>query len=86
MANLLKRDEAELTGKVGIGAQAYEAFGEEAGEDKLETVEEFPDAFKPAAGVLASCPAAPRNTPSSTVPWDIIVCPHTPTSCPQDLG
>lgn len=50
VANLLKRDEAELTGKVGIGQQAYEAFGEEAGEDKLASVEEFPDAFKPAAG------------------------------------
>jgi hypothetical protein len=51
VASLLKRDKAELTGKVSIGAQAYEAFGEEVGEDKLANVEEFPDAFKPAAGL-----------------------------------
>lgn len=50
MANLLQRDEAELTGKTGIGAEAYEAFGQEAGVDKLLTVEDFPDAFKPAGG------------------------------------
>lgn len=50
VANLLQRDEAELTGKTGIGAEAYEAFGQEAGVDKLLTVEDFPDAFKPAGG------------------------------------
>jgi hypothetical protein len=50
VANLLKRDEAELTRKVGIGAQAYDAFDQDAGEDNLANVEDFPDAFKPAAG------------------------------------
>lgn len=55
MANLLQRDEAELTGKAGIGAEAYEAFGQEAGVDKLATVEDFPDAFKPAGGAFLMC-------------------------------
>lgn len=68
MANLLKRDKEELTGKVGIGAQAYEAFGEEAKPDKMETVEDFPDAFKPAAGVIACSPQLPCNrTPLGAV-------------------
>ena len=73
----MKRDEAELTGKVGIGAQAYEAFGEEQGEDKLETVEEFPDAFKPAAGVVLSCDCSLQCIAS---PQDTSVCPHTPVT------
>jgi hypothetical protein len=52
VANLLKRDEDELTGKSGIGSSAFTEFGQDAGDDKLATVEDFPDAFKPAAGKL----------------------------------
>lgn len=55
VANLLQRDEAELTGKTGIGAEAYEAFGQEAGVDTLATVEDFPDAFKPSGGEALHC-------------------------------
>jgi hypothetical protein len=54
VANLLKRDEDELTGKAGIGSSAYTEFGQEAGDDKMATVEDFPDAFKPAGGELTA--------------------------------
>lgn len=50
VANLLKRDEDELTGKAGIGSNAFTEFGQTAGKDTLATVEDFPDAFKPAGG------------------------------------
>jgi hypothetical protein len=52
VARLLQRDEDELTGVSGIGAKAYTEFGQDAGEDTLLTIEDFPDAFKPAGGAL----------------------------------
>ena len=60
VANLLERDEDELTGKSGIGERAFSEFGQTAGKDNLLTIEDFPDAFKPAGGMLPSCPSARR--------------------------
>ena len=50
MRKLLNRDEDEMTGKSGIGEKEFNEFGQSAGRDELLTIEDFPDAFKPAAG------------------------------------
>lgn len=52
VANLLERDKEELTGKKPIGGIAFSEFGQDVVGDEISTVEDFPDAFKPAAGVL----------------------------------
>eukprot|EP01025_Chloroclados_australasicus_P061534 TRINITY_DN8092_c0_g1_i1.p1 TRINITY_DN8092_c0_g1~~TRINITY_DN8092_c0_g1_i1.p1 ORF type:complete len:191 (+),score=28.39 TRINITY_DN8092_c0_g1_i1:162-734(+) len=67
VANLLQRDEAELTGKSGIGGAAFEEFGQEAGADTLATVEDFPDAFKSSSGGDSASSSA-KGTASKVQP------------------